>query len=1808
MALTKVTGDFIKDGVLTQAHLHSSHGITSSHIGEGDKLFFTNARARGAISVSGNALSYNSSTGVITSNFEESPTFTGNVKITGTQEKVLELDTTADTGAIHFEDNGTIRGILGFSNGSTISSSASNHDMVLRSEANLLLTTNTGNVALTLDTSQNATFSGNVVINGSGSSGNAIDITRGSDNASALRVQNSGEVVTQANYFYASASGVSMYVQNTAVFRGSIMNDASGAAVRIGDALTIDDDLTVTGGDITLGGTGRIQGIDTVSAGTDAANKTYVDNQVAGIVDSAPSTLDTLNELAAALGDDANFSTTVTNSIATKLPLAGGTLTGALSGTSATFSGIGQFAGAIRITETGTAQHILIGNQDSGGTNKPGMIRSANASLEFGYGNSWSGEGGTMTTSLTIGSDSNATFVGAVNVKTNKVQIDQDGTYGSGYGTIGFGGKANGFNRVFGATGTGDGLFLASASGRGVFIRVNGSAADTHTFGSNGYVGMGIVNTSNQRLTLAEADANGSHLKMNNSRSGGGYWVVGVGDTNSTSSIVDPGGLFFYNGSTKLKLDSSGNATFAGTVTWSGGSSTNANTAYGWGNHASANYWVKSGTWYGDLGSHSYTREMGLAMTGGSEFVVLSKSGQGSVLIDGHYMAYESANGFFGSFNSTYGNLTGIRASAANTLKVMQLDGGNAILLVTQDVRAPLYYDSADTAYYVDPNSTTSLKTVGSWRSNSSTWDGEFNGKIQHHSNWWYMQSSNGVLIRNSSGSNTITLSNSSGQITANADVRSPIFYDLNDTAYYLNPASTSNLNDVEIVQLAIDGYMYHKGDTDTYLGFDTTDSIRFVAGNSERMIINTDGIQARELKGVRTNLATSEGWAETNAWNAGTQTGYYGGNFSINGASDENNICYIEGPSPNSGSLSQRRVLAWKCSYNGSGSGADGGWNKTITGVDYNKAHISVVYVKRVADGNGNFYHGTTTCINLSDGSSNSNPYFIAMGSQSLPLNVWCVSIGYLQANNDTATTSNSSFSGIYRLDTGERIHGCTDFRMAASSTSQHRAFLYYASNTATEVHMCNPGFYEVNGSEPNINELLMRPRDLVDSIRSDVDMRTPVFYDSNNTAYYLNPADTSTSLSTAGKVYVQGGHGSARVHINYDHGSDDGNSGALTSWVSEPGITYHSAGIGGNINVSGQYYGRAYNAGYGSYVRFDKSNGNVEHWVTTGNAGTAGGQGSRQWYNDNAGNSFATTSSRAPIFYDSDDTGYYVNPATGSNLKGIVTNTSSSAVGSQLKIYSTTNHQYPQIHSNAAYEAMWNYKNNTVEWYVGVRTSTQLLGNTGFHFYNTSQGQTVGGWDVNGHSYSIGSSRAPIFYDSNDTGYYLDANSTGTALKLRGYQIFNDFGAGIVGSYSANRYQLVFAMGNSYKGALDGTNVTGGYGLWYSHPNAGGVAANLNSHGLMNIVNGAWQASLAGSTRANEDMRAPIFYDLNDTTYYSDPGGSSLTNNHNIKGTINFPSSGGTTHGSSHRPAYGIYQEGGAWSSPFPDLVIAMHTGIKFGANASYNGMRFYNDYGMVTQVMSINNHADGLGSNHVYVNNSLAAGGSLRAPIFYEHGNTSYYIDAASTSNLNALTLIGTLSGQNGLFAQSISVGHTGSAGGKIHIQRSSAGTGIKNDYGGTLTSSTIGLHQYTSASMFSNGYHLVFQAAPGSGSDTNMLLCDINGNLRNRNNSYGQYSDIKLKENISDATPKLEDINKLKVKNFNLKGDNLKQIGLIAQEVEQVFPSLVEDTISPEGEDIKSLKYSVLVPILIKGMQEQQVIINDLKTRLETLENQ
>ena len=112
-----------------------------------------------------------------------------------------------------------------------------------------------------------------------------------------------------------------------------ITGDVIATSAVTADSLA-DNTITAAKLHTTLDLTGKTVTVATASAGdndTTVASTAFVSTAVANLADSAPSTLDTLNELAAALGDDANFSTTVTTSIATKAPLASPTFTGTIN-------------------------------------------------------------------------------------------------------------------------------------------------------------------------------------------------------------------------------------------------------------------------------------------------------------------------------------------------------------------------------------------------------------------------------------------------------------------------------------------------------------------------------------------------------------------------------------------------------------------------------------------------------------------------------------------------------------------------------------------------------------------------------------------------------------------------------------------------------------------------------------------------------------------------------------------------------------------------------------------------------------------------------------------------------------------------------------------------------------------------------------------------------------------------------------------------------------------------------------------------------------------------------------------------------------------------------------------------------------------------------------------------------------------------------------------------------------------------------------------------------------------------------------
>ena len=117
----------------------------------------------------------------------------------------------------------------------------------------------------------------------------------------------------------------------------------------------------------------------------------------------------------------------------------------------------------------------------------------------------------------------------------------------------------------------------------------------------------------------------------------------------------------------------------------------------------------------------------------------------------------------------------------------------------------------------------------------------------------------------------------------------------------------------------------------------------------------------------------------------------------------------------------------------------------------------------------------------------------------------------------------------------------------------------------------------------------------------------------------------------------------------------------------------------------------------------------------------------------------------------------------------------------------------------------------------------------------------------------------------------------------------------------------------------------------------------------------------------------------------------------------------------------------------------------------------------------------------------------------------------------------------------------------------------------------------------------------------------------GSCQNTTGSYGTISDVKVKENIVDATPKLDKVMQLQVKNFTLKTNpELKQIGFIAQELQQVFPSLIEESEDEDekgektGEVTLGVKTTVLIPILVKAIQELKATVDAQAARIAALE--
>jgi len=357
------------------------------------------------------------------------------------------------------------------------------------------------------------------------------------------------------------------------------------------------------------------------------ATQTYVNTAVSNLVSSAPGTLDTLNELAAALGDDPNFATTVTNSIAGKLSLAGGTMTGDII-----------FNNNIRLEYSTT--HWITPRDSSGNMH----LRTSSGGIYL---------------------DAPVIYFREVGSEGNSITVDNGTLTATGIITA-TGGNSTNWNTAYGwGNHASAGYSLTSHNHSGVYLPISGKASDSELLD-------GIDSTN-----VIHGNAKGTNDSVTTDADG----LDKTGYYTSSAFVTKPSGVSnwmyiehikLYNSNTgyqkQLGYDTYDNRMWVRTKnnsTWTSwkqiwtedvfaNNSSNWNTAYGWGNHASAGYL----TTYTDTNT-TYTAGAGLTLTG-TVFSHTDTSSQASVNNSGRTYIQDITL-------DAYGHITGI-TSATETV------------------------------------------------------------------------------------------------------------------------------------------------------------------------------------------------------------------------------------------------------------------------------------------------------------------------------------------------------------------------------------------------------------------------------------------------------------------------------------------------------------------------------------------------------------------------------------------------------------------------------------------------------------------------------------------------------------------------------------------------------------------------------------------------------------------------------------------------------------------------------------------------------------------------------------------------------------------------------------------------------------------------------------------------------------------------------------------------------------------------------------------------------------------------------------
>jgi hypothetical protein len=329
-----LTGDVT--GTVSSIANHDTDDLT-----EGSNKFFTNALAQGAISVSGD-LGYSGGVVSFTERTDAEVTTLARAAISGAGS----LSYNSTTGVMSFTMNDeTVQDIVGaMITGNTETGIAVTYD-----DADGTL-----DFVVASQTDENFTTADHSKLDG-------IEASATADQTDA-EIRAAVEAATDSNVFTDADHSKLDAIESTADVTDAT-NVAAAGAVMESDSTTAAMSFVIDEDNMASNSATKLPTQQSVKAYTDAREtaitsayqsyadtaevdaKAYADTEIAALVDSSPAAMNTLNELAAALGDDENFSTTVTNSIATKLALAGGTMSGniAMGGNDITGGGDATF-------------------------------------------------------------------------------------------------------------------------------------------------------------------------------------------------------------------------------------------------------------------------------------------------------------------------------------------------------------------------------------------------------------------------------------------------------------------------------------------------------------------------------------------------------------------------------------------------------------------------------------------------------------------------------------------------------------------------------------------------------------------------------------------------------------------------------------------------------------------------------------------------------------------------------------------------------------------------------------------------------------------------------------------------------------------------------------------------------------------------------------------------------------------------------------------------------------------------------------------------------------------------------------------------------------------------------------------------------------------------------------------------------------------------------------------------------------------------------------------------------------------------